>query len=451
MIHVGSIAGYIREAQEGARIPIEELGQNKHPQLEEIQGRATELLDFNTVELVTAVNAASEKEVWLEKAKEGVFTNPQLKYDLGLAADIASRSYALNGLLWQARGVLDQSRDQVEGFHAQLLIRRIASGCGAALLAYGMLNNDKAVMLDGSALRYGQSRLGLNWSSIVEWAKIGVEDIRDGKVENEPAQITIPQAEKLRKMTLDARVIAEWFRWAVGQYGFDYSVEVDTTATAIDVRETSATGGARIVIPASRKMHGLKLVTLIRHEIDCHARDSQNGRKLLWGLGGGALRAEDDVVYEGHAMTEENAILRYCTGESPRQALPWYVLALAKASGGACFADVARWIYQLRLQTGAQESAALSGAWGTTYRVFRGLADTGNPEGYAFWKDKAYLQGTLEVGDLYDAGLGHWAEIGSFSLDELVMIAQVARFESTHVLPYQDLNTAQQVLEKLLY
>ena len=459
---MGSIAAYIQEAQRNALIPMEAL-QEEMPEVDEAQKSLAELLsDVNVVELVTPTGVAMSKkgeaypletykEEWLREAEAGRWQDPVFHYNMELAEKVAGRRSELNAIYDSLAMMLGITHSQLEKLRLRLLLNRVSSALGATYLASGILYGDDRAALGGSIMRYNrfaQTR-GIGWQDLVEWARIGLEDLRDDCVILGERKITIQQESALRKMKLDAREIAKWFEFAVSQYGFDYAVEVDTEAAAIDVRETSSAGYPRIVIPASRKMHGLKLVTLVRHEIDCHARDSANGRELLWGLGGGALRAEDDVIYEGHAMTAEYAMLRDCTCESPRQALPWYTLAIAGASAGMPFSKVAEEVYKLRLHVGSKKATALKGAWTTTRRVFRGISDARNPYGYAFWKDKAYLQGTLEVGDLYDAGLSHWAELGSFELDELVEIARVVKFRPEDLV-HPDLNTAGMVLEKLL-
>ena len=77
-------------------LPIEELREVSTPQLEcaldelgEIAGK------LNVVEMVTAVNHNTERDKWLELARQGKFTTPHLEYNVDLFKDAVAKKTAV--------------------------------------------------------------------------------------------------------------------------------------------------------------------------------------------------------------------------------------------------------------------------------------------------------------------------------------------------------------------
>ena len=64
----------------------------------------------------------------------------------------------------------------------------------------------------------------------------------------------------------------------------------------------------------------MRSLELLRHEIDQHVRQSLNGQ-LMFGFGGGALKIDEEVWYEGLAKRAEIEFMRDRFGDESEPSL----------------------------------------------------------------------------------------------------------------------------------
>lgn len=275
-----------------------------------------------------------------------------------------------------------------------------------------------------------------------------------------PGDLSADEQEYLMKKRLNAEDIAEAFIWALKQYnmyrendqdGPGFRVRIDQQATAIDVRDKSSEGPI-IVIPSHRNDNAAKILSLISHEIEGHARQAMNGKRLF-DLG----RSDEETLYEGLAMRLEDAFMSKHFGNRSMPS-PYYVLAIQKADTGGSFYDVFQDCLERELHVALQipvneplpskdtinpekYNKAMTNAWSTAYRVMCGHTDMSNPAGYAMRKDAAYLRGYFMDQQLRDQHLSHLNEANIISLDGLQLLARLKIDENDIPIPYQDVAT----------
>jgi hypothetical protein len=183
------------------------------------------------------------------------------------------------------------------------------------------------------------------------------EKVLDGLKNPAPKTATLfdeETAARLKAIKVDATAIKYWFEKALAAAGIEgWSVEISSEFTAIDVQDFSKAGYPRIAIPASRQIDGLKLVSLIMHEILGHARGSAEGWKLFGNLLKGTpieslipvmVKSHDETLYEGVAMRLEHTI----TGTEP---LPWATISCSNCPN-TNFAELGKIMYRYRLEGG---------------------------------------------------------------------------------------------------
>jgi hypothetical protein len=275
----------------------------------------------------------------------------------------------------------------------------------------------------------------------------------------------------LKTTTFKADAIAEAFIWALkrmniyaeapGQEGF--RVEITDAATSIDVRDKSV-AGPTVFIPTSREVTGKYLLNLLAHEIGSHARQSMNGKRLF-AIGGGALKIDDETLYEGLAMRAEQKMNAEMFGEAAAVAGPLYTLGSEIANRGGSFHDVFQRIHDIVLHhklkihpskdlppldqiAGDARMHARNEGWRVAYRVMRGHTDMANPESYAMTKDLAYLRGQEIDRELQEVGLGHLNEAAVLDGAGLRLVQEFNL--QPEDLPIPNMNLPQQYWEEVL-
>lgn len=401
--------------------------------------------DINPVELVTPINAQEEQELWLALAATRRLIEPQFEYDLDALARVMGRDTEL----WEVyRRLLDVKNSLVcdeDTLVWRLAMNRAEDALRTLDLATAIFTQD-----DMDAKRVVLKKYGRPDQDLVTYAWDQVETLRERKPMNRaPSKISENDSRMLCRRKFTAEEIQFWFQRALEIYGLPYwQVVVDKHARAIDVRDKALHGPA-IVIPEDREVNGLKLLELIGHEIECHVRDSANGVALLNRLGGGRLKTDNEVLYEGHAKVMDSEFSRDYTSRLVTTPSPYYVLAMKWALDGNSFSTVADKLQNLILSTGEDPEKALRTTWTTTYRVFRGCTHCENQYGYAFTKDKAYLEGYIYAMQLEHAKLGHWLEIGILSPEELIRVAGVVKFSGKE-LPHPYMDAVSAIAHELL-
>ena len=333
---------------------------------------------INPIEIVTPLNPQQVKAQWIEDAKSGHFTNPVFHYNESFLKKAMQSEYGLKVLLEK----LDNNNAgcSAEDFYLEYLKDIV---CGTLLtveMAKAMQNQDDYNLAQVVLKKYGEAN-----SNLVQHAEYLAQNGFTKKTEVEPND----SLKKLQVVTFDAASIAEFFTWAMEQYG-EFSkdvsvwpVEILDNCSAIDVRDKSSYNYPLIAIPRTREVNGTKLVELIGHEIECHWRNSQNANLLS------LPKLDDETIYEGVAKLKDYRFNeRY--GEKVSMPIPYYVLAQQYARAGGSFAETASYLTE-------NYGLVPEKSWIYTYRTFRGASDMSNSAHYAFTKDRSYLEGFLYV------------------------------------------------------
>ena len=219
-----------------------------------------------------------------------------------------------------------------------------------------------------------------------------------------------------------------------------YTIQLDPAFVSFDVRDKSSDGPV-ICIP-DVPSPWIRVFALCRHEIDTHVRQSLNGA-LLYGLGGGMLKHNEEDLYEGMAMHAEKQFLGEILGLPQIPALPYATIAYDDACQGCSFQETFE--HLLSLFPGEADTAQQERAWTIAYRIFRGRMDTGAGLPYGCAKDTGYLRGAILAQQLHANHLGHLLDYGIIPI-ELLPVHR--RFKRDLPLPYPDLNTAKTLLYK---
>ncbi len=361
---------------------------------------------INIVEMVEILDSEKIKQRWLECALAGHFANPEFRYDekkLKDAADKEAKVLELFDL------VHDYSpNDLREQFEVEMLLHTLQNLLLNIEVAKSMLLHDDKMTARLVRKKFGEVPHITNNLSF----------------QKDPSGI------KLKNRTFNAVGIADAFDLAQGEYGFTWPIIISDAAVAIDVRDKS-TDGKQIVIPKNREVDAYQLLRLIGHEIESHQRTSMNGL-TLFGFGGLSMKTDNEELYEGLALLSDRDFDLWKNGKYQNETATYYVQAIRMALDGMSFAEVARSLWQLR----SHEERALQKAYNMARRVFRGVTDTKNPAGYAFTKDLAYYNGLNQAIELESQGFGWLLELGSFDLNQLMIIAKYFRLSSEEI-PYQ--------------
>lgn len=255
---------------------------------------------------------------------------------------------------------------------------------------------------------------------------------------------------RMNTRSLSAHHLKEMVEDALYVYGWqnDWTVLLDERAQAIDVRDKSSRGPI-IVIPKNSVYHPLRAVELIGHEIECHVRQSMNGLKTLKTLAGGALKPDNETLYEGTAVQFEQAFKLKTVGRAVHAPMANRYIAINRALHGQSFSMIAEWAYNEATRNRETKEQALNTAFSTAYRSLRGATDAHNNEGYAFCKDLAYLSGYYHARNLKAHKLDFWLDLGVLSPDDLVFVASKLKFTEKEI-PFPRQNLAEKLLENVL-
>lgn len=282
--------------------------------------------------------------------------------------------------------------------------------------------------------------------------------------DNSKGVLTDDEVEYLEELTFNAQDIKSAFEWTLSQYGILYTesnrsgfkVKIDKSTTSIDVRDKSA-NGPTIFIPEGRVMSGARLLAIIAHEIEGHARQSING-ELLFKIGGGKLKIDNEQLYEGLGMRYETNIEKRLFGINNSAPEPYFVFGTKMAEEGNSFFKIFQNQVELRLRVKLKIplgqdlpplneidsevlTKAKNSAWLITYRVMRGHLDMSNKKKFAMSKDLGYLRGYQMDSQLVNNGLGYINEEGVIASGALALLAEFNLSEKNLPIPFKDLAT----------
>lgn len=427
---------------------------------------------WNPVELYTADNFEAEREKFLAAFRQGSDYQPVFRYGAAERFDAASARVLLEILRKRANALPKRSnRDRLV---RATLLGKIDDDLATCDIAQGIATKDDALVKRGCEAKYPGGD-----PSLMVFAKQTFE--RGLTHANEPHAVRgeLNDADKqyLSTLRVSPREQADAFAWALKQYGIfredddakgdGFRVVLDARATALDVRDKSAMGPV-VVVPTMRdgSMTAKELCALVAHEIEGHARQAVNGMRLFKAAGG-ALRTDDETLYEGLATRYEWDFMEKHFGEIRHDMYlsTLYVFAVDVAENGGSFADVFVDQVQRRMRVALKLSAesplpeassvdpdaydmCLQKAWRTTYRVMRGHTDTSNAKAFAMSKDLAYLRGWLMDRELLKNNLGHANEAAIMSAAGLQALGRVAIGPDDLPLKFKDV--APQYMRMLL-
>lgn len=432
----------VRQRAEVASILLDVPG-DIHAVAEEIEALTG---GWNAVELYTAANFETERDAFLDAVKRGEDYVPRFRYDRAESFDVDAGRAALLDLRERLRAS-DKGSDR-DRLARITLLAKIDDDLATCDIAEGLRHGDDALAKRGFEKKYPGGDPSLTAFATEAFASLLSEEPADG-----PSLLDDDEKEYLRGRIMTPEEQAHAFAWALkrlglfrerGAEGDGFQVILDPNATALDVRDKSALGPT-VVVPTSRDgtMTAAELCALIEHEIGGHARQAANGKKLFR-VGGGALRKDDETLYEGLAMRYEWRFMEkwFGTATHDMDLSTLYVFAVDIAEKGGSFRQVFddQLERRIRLKTKvplgrpapaeadldpADYEECLKKAWRTAYRVMRGHSDATNREGFAMAKDLAYLRGWLMDRQLLEAGLGHANEAAIVSADGLRTLSTI--------------------------
>ena len=473
------------QAAGGPKIPYRPFEQMK-ADLPKVYVAALERLPaltarFNPVELYTADDVAALKDRYIADYKAGARDNPTFQYTQGvaklrasLAKDGTSPEAIERELVAMRAAVAEhpvEQGDALAGLMRQAVLRKIDDDLSTLLLLQGLEGRDEGKVKQALGTKYGA---GVD-DALFDAAKVvfgylvetqaHASESKSNKGPAEPAPPrggALPPALSAHLSKAESMTAAEFkdaVDWMLGRYyamyeaksgrpfppALKYRVELDDSYSAIDVRDKSSDGPV-IGIP-DKARSPKKYLELLRHEIDMHARQSMNGH-FMFGFGGGALKVDEETWYEGLAKHNEIELMRQMFGDDSQPTMPYFTFGIRMAEEGKSFVEVFEAMVKLRMEAGSSEKLALSNAWNTAYRVFRGHIDTSNPDAYAMPKDQAYLRGWMLQSQLAERGLSYLNEAGIGPLDGPQLLS---RFDfGPEDLMFPDVNLTQAWFDEIL-
>ncbi len=456
------IAAFLRRSKTAKKIPIPQL-QNLPSELRE----AAEILrgltgTWNPVELYTAdpKSLHGEKQKFFATFLRGHVYQPVFSYEYAESFRLGDARAQLEDLLERARAYAPYDRGAE--LMKLLFVDKLKDDLATCNLVEGLQAKDEAKI--GTALQDKYPGVDPRILQIAE-EDLERHSTKPKRGTETPGELTEDQMRRMRELVLDAADVQAAFEWALDRYGMlrkgetgeGYTVVVDRRATAIDVRDKSVLGPS-VFVPEGTRMTGERLLGLMAHEIEGHARQSWNGERLFL-FGGGPLKIDEETLYEGLAMRYEYQFRkRYFGKEFDSHSLDYYVFAVRVGEEGGSFYDVFRdqMDRRLRLELGVPHHSAFSHeqakdrnlyarvmeqAWGTAYRVMRGHTDMTNPCKFAMAKDLAYFRGHILDQQLCEHGQGFVNELTICSIGQLSILAEFDIDEKDVAVPFQDVTS----------
>ncbi|KKU44788.1 MAG: hypothetical protein UX62_C0049G0003 [Microgenomates group bacterium GW2011_GWA2_46_7] len=427
---------------------------------------------LNPVEFVTASpeSIKQEKSAIFEAYTRGVKYNPQFEYPSieNSNIDVASVRTQITTLLKEVRRLsITSDADRIAKV---ALYFKLKDDLATVMLIDGIATRDEHKIKTALNTKYAPTDSGLVAQANQRYRELTRGDSESKKSDTETV-LSTEQQEFLKKKKIDALGIKAGFEWLLDKYGIlrttennhGFRVVLSEDATAIDVRDKS-TEPMTIYIPKDREVTADKLLELMYHEIEGHARQSMNGEKYI--VGGGSLKIDDETMYEGLAKRLDEDYQRRFFGVDSGQPIPHYTQAIEMAENGNDFYSIFASQVDIRLHVllhrppeetlnhesedvKAKLQKAMDLAWNTAYRVMRGHTDTSNPTGFAFAKDLAYLRGWLSDRELRKTGNAHYNEAAIMQTNALALIGRIDITEEDLPYPFRNF-TEEYCMKELL-
>ena len=398
---------------------------------------------LNPVEIVTPTNLEIEKKRWIELAKGGIFENPTFLYNTELLDTTIAKRQALLNLNEELLMIEPKKPDSAMHFVWECIYAALQDGISTVDLAEAIKNGNDFRAVEEVKKKYGTPKEeNIEAAKVVAGVNVGRGDLEERDIDFDPP-ISLTDRELLssKDHMLNAEQIKEMFIWAMTQYDDEpWSVEIADGCSAIDVRDKTSIGHPTIVVPTKRKVTGMKLAELIGHEIECHWRGSKNADLI------GALKCDDEFIYEGLAVLKDKAFNKKYCGTLHKNAA-YYVLAMNAALKGKSFSDTAEHILNLIPEKTANR---VTKAWTYTYRVYRGITHSANPHSYAFTKDRAYFEGWLYAIELEKSGKADYLSFSTLNQTCFEKFIDLVDIDDVRKNARLDLNIQERSLEKLL-
>ncbi len=399
------------------------------------------------VEWFTATPNSIKREKNLSKAAllNGGHHNPSFEYNAVPQHDWQKVRKQLTDLLQEARNVKIDHHDSWLRIIKVALINKIKDDLAATEMAEamgsGQTGDEKqktaAEVLNKTAQRtifagLDQDLIDLAHQMYAQQCLDGVDVIAEVAGSDSTAIFNKDQVKKLKEIPISSEQVKTAFEWVLAQYGLlvpdnpqGYTVEISEAATSPDVRAKVIP--KVIVVPKefTVPITAKKLIALLYHEIEGHARQEANGAD--WIIGGGALRVHDETLTEAVAMGIETDQKARYFGEQDATPTPLFAFAVELADSGAdfdaVFKDQLNRQLHITLRIPEDDSIdleatnvkavldkAIDKAWKKTYRVFRGHVDTSNAQAFANPKDLGYLRGWKIYRELQESGKLHYLD-----------------------------------------
>jgi hypothetical protein len=437
----------------------------------ELKKIATEISNitgkWNPVEILTpdAGNCKEEKAKFFESFMHNTPYNPQFEYLYALSIDAMTAKRKLINVF--DRLCTYHARNKTEDITVKALRKKLRDDFATCELLLGIQTHDQHRIATAIDFKYEDISPDLYYTSLYDYHYKTKKQIRH----EEKGLLTDEEKKFLKSITCGPEEIKKAFEWALTQYGLlrtpenknGYVVIIDDKATSIDVRDKSVKGPT-IFIPRTRKAKADKLMELMTHEIEGHARQSMNGQDLFI-FGGGVLKIDDEMLYEGLAKRYDERFRRKFFGYKKFTPHPYFTFAIQKVQKGVSFYNIFAEQLDMRLHVKLKEepdrtlpdmkeidskllTKCMENSWSTTLRVIRGHTNTRNPKGFTMTKDIAYLKGWLVDKDLCRAELGFINEAGVFDTTMLQLIADCDLEE--HMLPYPFKDVTMKYWENIL-
>jgi len=420
---------------------------------------------WNPVELYTPSNVDEQKKIFLDAIHAGNVTNPVFEYSYAQRFEVGNSEEILMGLLTEVRRF--KPEDRIGHLARVALYFKLKDDLATFNLAQGLKQKDDAIIAAAVRLKYP----GLD-DSLLQLALIDLDARIAGKETEQktPTALSAQEIQYLESQKYDDQQLADAFIWTLNEYGMlktaespdGFAVVISKEVTGVDVRDKSAQGPT-IFIPQGKETDGITLLKLVGHEVEGHARQSVNGRKLFI-IGGGPLRLDDEDLYEGLGKRYDDELNMQLSGKDTGVPLPYYSFAVKSADEGRSFHDIFKNQVELRTRVKLHKpfseivdisqldpkdlSAIEDAAWTTTYRVMRSHTDTTNRIAYGMPKDLAYLRGYHLDLELKQKGIGYLNELAVVQTGALQLLAEFNLNESS--LPLQYKNKAFEYWEKVM-
>jgi len=422
---------------------------------------------WNPVEILTpdAGNCKAEKAKFFDSFTRQKEYNPQFEYLYAQSIDAMTAKRQLINIF--DRLCLYIAKNSAEHITVKALRKKMRDDFATCEMLLGIQTRDQNRIARAIDFKYEDISPELYYTSLYDYHYKTKKHINN----DEKGLLTESEKKFLKNILCGPEEIKKAFEWALLQYGLlrtdenkiGYKVIIDDKATSIDVRDKSV-NGPTIFIPRTRKAKADKLLELITHEIEGHVRQSMNGQELFT-FGGGILKIDDEMLYEGLAKRYDERFRRKFFGYKKFTPHPYFTFAIQKVQRGVSFYNIFEEQLDMRLHVKLKEepdhavpdlkeidpkilTRSMENSWNTTLRVIRGHTNTRNPKGFTMTKDISYLKGWLVDRDLCAADLGFINESAVMDTTTLQLIAECDL--EKHMLPYPFKDITLKYWEKIL-